>query len=449
VYDKNPANQAIASEGSANQYGSNNPVPQRSVLSIKNAAHVIKRKSSYHQNQQQTVDLRVNIKQNLQQKQTQPSNAHIVPHNMVKAGKNLPNGLLRKATDGAQGKQKSIGALSNYMGGATAATAQQINNSLQQANQDAVSLERTNPNNHLMSYDSDEQYEKERHHTDIRHEAKGLSNGLSNGSFQNAVNPPAIITGNTGNKNSSQQVSSSHQASLVKNKSFTLGNGHRDSNDGNQALGLSRSAFIKMNQERQSLPSSNGATHRSSQNHASQNYASMPGTSSAEQHAEYSTNDETTKQFKKNNSQVFGKARQRPKVTRGQMLKDLNDKKDKMSQLVEAAHATRCTSNEKGSSTKKNCFEAFGASAHQQKYINSTSQVQSNGAHPAPLVSSFNLMAGGSSSHSREREGQFASSSFANNENVNAMNIGSSNLSKPNFINQSSISHKNQMGLQR
>jgi hypothetical protein len=44
------------------------------------------------------------------------------------------------------------------------------------------------------------------------------------------------------------------------------------------------------------------------------------------------------------------------KVTRGQMLKDLNDKKDKMSSLVEAAHATRCTSNEKGSSTKKNNY---------------------------------------------------------------------------------------------
>ena len=58
-------------------------------------------------------------------------------------------------------------------------------------------------------------------------------------------------------------------------------------------------------------------------------------------------------------------------------------------------------------------------------------------------------MAGGSNSHSREREGQFASSSFANNENVNAMNIGGNNLVKPNFINQSSISHKNQMGLQR
>lgn len=179
VYDKNTASQGIASEGSANQYGSNNPVPQRSVLSIKNAAHVIKRKSSFHQSQQQQqpADLRVNIKQNSQQKQGLPSNAHIVPQNMSKVGKNVPNGLLRKATDGAQGKQRSIGALSNYMGGATAATAQQINSSLQKANHDAVSLERTNPNNHLMSYDSDDQYEQDRNLSDTRHDNMGLGGG--------------------------------------------------------------------------------------------------------------------------------------------------------------------------------------------------------------------------------------------------------------------------------
>lgn len=47
------------------------------------------------------------------------------------------------------------------------------------------------------------------------------------------------------------------------------------------------------------------------------------------------------------------------------MLKDLNDKKDKMSQLVEAAHATRCVSNEKGSSTKKGQLSSFT-----QKYSN-------------------------------------------------------------------------------
>lgn len=100
TYEKNTSSQGIASEGSANHYGNNNQIPQRSVLSIKNAAHVIKRKSSYHHNQQQAVELRVNIKQNSQQKHTLPSNAHVVPQNMAKGGKNLPNGLLRKATDG-------------------------------------------------------------------------------------------------------------------------------------------------------------------------------------------------------------------------------------------------------------------------------------------------------------------------------------------------------------
>lgn len=91
-----------------------------------------------------------------------------------------------------------------------------------------------------MSYDSDGQHEQERHHSDAHHESMGLGAG----SFQNAVNPPAIISG----KNTTQQqVASSHQASLVKNKSFTLGNGHRDSNDSGASLGMSRSAFIKMN----------------------------------------------------------------------------------------------------------------------------------------------------------------------------------------------------------
>jgi hypothetical protein len=55
----------------------------------------------------------------------------------------------------------------------------------------------------------------------------------------------------------------------------------------------------------------------------------------------------------KSGSQVLGKARQRPQMTRSQMLKNLNQKNDKISHLVEAAHATRCMSNEKTSSTKK------------------------------------------------------------------------------------------------
>ena len=40
-------------------------------------------------------------------------------------------------------------------------------------------------------------------------------------------------------------------------------------------------------------------------------------------------------------------------MTRSQMLKNLNSKNDKISHFVEAAHATRCVSNEKTSSTKK------------------------------------------------------------------------------------------------
>lgn len=56
----------------------------------------------------------------------------------------------------------------------------------------------------------------------------------------------------------------------------------------------------------------------------------------------------------KSGSQVLGKCRSRLNISRKEMLKQLNDKKDKMSQLVEAAqHATRCTSNEKTTSTKK------------------------------------------------------------------------------------------------
>ena len=46
VYDKSHSSQGIATEGSANHYGGHQN-PQRSVMSIKNAAQVIKRKNSY------------------------------------------------------------------------------------------------------------------------------------------------------------------------------------------------------------------------------------------------------------------------------------------------------------------------------------------------------------------------------------------------------------------
>lgn len=85
------------------------------------------------------------------------------------------------------------------------------------------------------------------------------------------------------------------------------------------------------------------------------NYVSQPGSNQKQnyQTQEHEEGKNPIKQMIKSGSQVLGKARQRPKMTRSQMLKDLNDKKEKMSGLVEAAHATRCVSNEKTSSTKK------------------------------------------------------------------------------------------------
>mmetsp|Transcript_14372 Transcript_14372/g.24472 ORF Transcript_14372/g.24472 Transcript_14372/m.24472 type:complete len:293 (-) Transcript_14372:35-913(-) len=61
----------------------------------------------------------------------------------------------------------------------------------------------------------------------------------------------------------------------------------------------------------------------------------------------------------KSGSQVLGKVRPRQNFSRKEMLRQLNDKKDKMSQLVEAAHGTKGTSNEKyekTTSTKKSGF---------------------------------------------------------------------------------------------
>ena len=74
----------------------------RSVLSIKNAAEVIKRKGSY---QTGTCELRVNINKASYQQQNQGDQmvtSAIIPQ--VVRGKNVPNGLLRRATDNAQGR---------------------------------------------------------------------------------------------------------------------------------------------------------------------------------------------------------------------------------------------------------------------------------------------------------------------------------------------------------
>jgi len=89
-------------------------------------------------------------------------------------------------------------------------------------------------------------------------------------------------------------------------------------------------------------------------------------------------------------------------MTRGQMLKDLNDKKEKMSQLVEAAHATRCVSNEKGSSTKKDMSRQQSHTFTQK--LSNPSQFMN-----VPTVSTFDMV-----SHSAERQ---------QDENQNALNM--------------------------
>lgn len=53
----------------------------------------------------------------------------------------------------------------------------------------------------------------------------------------------------------------------------------------------------------------------------------------------------------KSGSQVLGKARPRVNMSRREMMKQLNDQKEQMSAMFEAAHASR--SNEKGSTNKK------------------------------------------------------------------------------------------------
>ena len=137
------------------------------------------------------------------------------------------------------------------------------------------------------------------------------------------MNPPAIMNQSNG---------------LSKTKSFA---------QTQNSINAAKHAMGKLIQDKSTSstsnlvqPSSHVVTQR---NFKESNYASAFNNSS----------EKEDKKLIKSGSQVLGKARQRPKMTRGQMLKDLNDKKDKMSQLVEAAHATRCVSNEKGSSTKK------------------------------------------------------------------------------------------------
>ena len=84
----------------------------RSVLSVKNEAQVIKRKSSFAQGPQ--LDLRVNVSKAQVPHPTGTTQASQIVQPTSKIGKNVPNGLLRKATGGVEGRQTSIGKLSYY-----------------------------------------------------------------------------------------------------------------------------------------------------------------------------------------------------------------------------------------------------------------------------------------------------------------------------------------------
>lgn len=123
----------------------------------------------------------------------------------------------------------------------------------------------------------------------------------------------------------------------------------------------------------------------------------------------------------KSGSQVLGKARQRPKMTRSQMLKDLNEKKDKMSQLVEAAHAARCTSNEKTSSTKKPNVSDISARPVVQSFTQKYSHQQYNDG-PVGQITNFEQVIK-NNAHSEERAAKYQNHVNEQNENINAINI--------------------------
>ena len=67
------------------------------------------------------------------------------------------------------------------------------------------------------------------------------------------------------------------------------------------------------------------------------------------------TDDEPNKPIQKmikSGSQVLGKPRPRVNMSRREMVKHLNDQKEQMSAMIEAAHVTRTTSNERSSQKK-------------------------------------------------------------------------------------------------
>ena len=84
-----------------------------------------------------------------------------------------------------------------------------------------------------------------------------------------------------------------------------------------------------------------------------------------------STDDEPNKPIQKmikSGSQVLGKARPRVNMSRKEMMKQLNDQKEQMSAMFEAAHATRTTSNEKSSNKKQLAIQMADDMSNPQVY---------------------------------------------------------------------------------
>ena len=112
-----------------------------------------------------------------------------------------------------------------------------------------------------------------------------------------------------------------------------------------------------------------------------------------------STDDEPNKPIQKmikSGSQVLGKPRPRVNMSRREMLTRLNDQKEQMSAMFEAAHATRTTSNEKSSNKKQLALQMADDLANPQVY---TQKYQGGQRFELPIqVSQFDLP-----SHSEER----------------------------------------------
>lgn len=181
-------NTAVDTSSNAESHGG------RSVLSLKNQAQVIKRKGSYHN---QTIDLRININK----ANPGPAQAGIPIMQHVR-GKNVPNGLLRRATGGNQGAQKSIGNLSCYrsMGNGQVGGG---GNQSQNGNFDVISQEEAQKFLGIDSHSSGGKYSLPKNKSIEDFAAlQGQQQNLPEGFFMEQkpkntqVNPPAIIQKN-------------------------------------------------------------------------------------------------------------------------------------------------------------------------------------------------------------------------------------------------------------